>query len=166
MEDKNGCAMVRTPIMGIGKASRLADSNEYVVTELTTIECSDGKIRRVPQRLIGKILKQDEIFQTAITPIEESDFIGYVKHSFGGALEMLEQGNAMAREGWNGKGMFIYYVPKNTYPAQTNVAKNLIGDTVPYSDYLAMKTSQGDVVPWLASQTDILAKDWIVIKNL
>jgi hypothetical protein len=92
--------------------------------------------------------------------------------NFGEALELLRAGERVAREGWNGKNMFIYLVPANSYPAQTEVAKKYwAGKTdttkapahipmVPYGAYLAMKTAQENVVPWLASQTDILADDW------
>lgn len=86
--------------------------------------------------------------------------------SFGHAIEMLKTGNAVARAGWNGKGMFLYLVPANAYPAQTGVAKAHFGDDalVPYSAYIAMKTATGEVVPWLASQTDVLADDWTVVE--
>ena len=33
-----------------------------------------------------------------------------------------------------------------------------------YRAYIAMKTAQGNVVPWLASQTDMLAEDWVVVE--
>lgn len=85
------------------------------------------------------------------------------KRDFGTALAALKNGYKLAREGWNGKGMFIYYVPAASYPAQTDIAKSAFGEMVPYGAYLAMKTAQGNVVPWLASQTDILAEDWTVV---
>lgn len=48
-------------------------------------------------------------------------------------------------------------------PPSTEVAKKAFGgENVPYGAYVAMKTAQGNVVPWLASQTDILADDWII----
>lgn len=83
-------------------------------------------------------------------------------HDFSDALHFLRDGERVARTGWNGKGMFIYLVPANSYPAQTGAAKAHFGENamVPYGAYLAMKTAQGNVVPWLASQTDILATDW------
>ena len=81
--------------------------------------------------------------------------------NFGAALEKLKAGERVAREGWNGKGMWIYHVPAASYPAQTQAARENIGDLVPYGAYLAMKTATGEVVPWLASQTDILAEDWV-----
>lgn len=84
---------------------------------------------------------------------------------FGVAITALEDGKKVAREGWNGKGMFLYYVPADAYPAKTEVAKAFWGEDalVPYGAYIAMKTVQGNVVPWLASQTDVLAKDWVII---
>lgn len=88
--------------------------------------------------------------------------------SFGHALEMLKFGEAVARAGWNGKGMFLYLVPApetGGYPAQTGIAKRHWGEgaLVPYGPYIAMKTATGEVVPWLCSQTDALAEDWTVV---
>lgn len=84
---------------------------------------------------------------------------------FGKAIECLKQGKKVAREGWNGKGMFLYYVPANKYPATTDIGKSISDDNglVDYGAYIAMKTAQGNVVPWLASQTDVLAEDWKVL---
>lgn len=86
--------------------------------------------------------------------------------SFGEALQALLAGEKVERQGWNGKGMFIYYVPPGDYPARTEVAKKVWGEDglVPYQAYIAMKTVQNTVVPWLASQSDILATDWEVVE--
>ena len=83
--------------------------------------------------------------------------------NFGQILESLKEGKRVARQGWNGKGMFLYHVPANSYPAQTESAINEFGEMVPYGAYIAMKTAHGNVVPWLPSQTDMLAEDWEVI---
>jgi hypothetical protein len=69
--------------------------------------------------------------------------------SFGKALELLKAGKWMAREGWNGKGMHIALQLPDAHSA----------NTLPY---LYMRTVQGDRVPWLASQTDMLAEDWML----
>lgn len=84
---------------------------------------------------------------------------------FDEALVLLKDGERVAREGWNGKGMFIYLVPAAAYPAQTGAAKAHFGAEalVPYRAYLAMKTAQGDVVPWVASQSDLLESDWNIV---
>lgn len=84
--------------------------------------------------------------------------------SFSSALRLLKQGKAVSRRGWNGKGMFIYLVSEGRYPPSTPTGE-LLADRqpdgkVPYRPYLAMKTVDDDVVPWVASQTDILADDW------
>ena len=85
--------------------------------------------------------------------------------SFGLAIEAAKQGKKIARAGWNGKGMFLYYVPAAAYPPSTEVAKEAFGgENVPYGAYIAMKTAQGNVVPWLASQTDMLADDWFIVE--
>lgn len=85
--------------------------------------------------------------------------------NFGDAITALKAGSKVSREGWNGKGMFLYHVPANTYPAITDVAKAQFGTHVPYDAYIAMKTVGNTVVPWLASQTDILAEDWGIVIN-
>ena len=84
------------------------------------------------------------------------------EREFGWALLALKAGQRVQRAGWNGKGMFIYLVPAASYPAQRGAAKAWAGEDamIPYKAYLAMSTADGEVVPWLASQTDLLAGDW------
>lgn len=85
-------------------------------------------------------------------------------YGFGEAVERIKNGERMARSGWNGKGQYIYYVPAAEYEPYTDVAiKEFHTCRVPYRAYIAIKTAQGDVVPWVASQTDILAEDWYVV---
>ena len=86
--------------------------------------------------------------------------------NFGEAIAVMKAGIPICRTGWNGKGMFLYYVPENAYAAQTDVAKGRFGDLVPYRAYIAMKTVDNDVVPWVASQTDILAVDWMIAGDI
>lgn len=82
--------------------------------------------------------------------------------NFGEMLEKLKAGQACARTGWNGKGMFIYLVQAGKYEPTSNVAiGHFEGELVPYQAYIAFKTVDNTVVPWVASQSDILATDWI-----
>lgn len=85
--------------------------------------------------------------------------------NFGKAIEALKQGKKVTRKGWNGKKMFLYYVPEGLYPARTDAAKSIDDENgkVQYGPYIAMKTAQGNVVPWLASQTDMLSDDWQIV---
>lgn len=84
--------------------------------------------------------------------------------NFGQAIEALKQGKKVCREGWNGKNMYLYYVPANSYPALTENAKKEFGESVPYRAYLALKTSQNDIATWSPSTSDALAEDWIIIE--
>jgi hypothetical protein len=81
------------------------------------------------------------------------------------ALQAIKDGSRVQRTGWNGKGMFIFLVPGSTF--QVNRAPLLgifpEGTTINYHAHIDMKTATGEIVPWLASQTDILANDWVIL---
>lgn len=92
-------------------------------------------------------------------PIEKGD-----EFDFGTAIHLMKLGNRVQRAGWNGKGMFVYYVPAASYPADRNSKSTMAGefadDMVPYREYLALKTAQNDVSTWAPSVSDALAEDW------
>lgn len=79
--------------------------------------------------------------------------------SFGDAIRHLKLGTRVARAGWNGKGMWLAYVSAGAYDVGV---KTMIGadDLLPW---IGMKTADGKFVPWLASQTDVLAEDWVCV---
>lgn len=81
---------------------------------------------------------------------------------FGQAIRALKDGKKVSRMGWNGNGMFVYYVPAASYPAITDIAKETFGDVVPYRAYMALKTAQNDVAAWSPSGSDALAEDWVI----
>ena len=87
--------------------------------------------------------------------------------NFGQALEYLKAGMLVARAGWNGKNMFLYYVPGSEFEVNRPPLLGIYaeGTKVRYHAHIDMKTATGDCVPWLASQTDILAEDWMVLKD-
>jgi hypothetical protein len=68
----------------------------------------------------------------------------------GEAIEYLQIGRMVGRSGWNGRNMWL--------AIQLPDAGSKM--TLPY---VFMRTAQGDLVPWLCSQTDLLASDWVVI---
>jgi len=72
---------------------------------------------------------------------------------FGQALAFLKAGDRVARTGWNGKGMWLEYADDARFGP----------NEVLLLPFIVMRTVQGAFVPWLASQTDILAEDWIVL---
>lgn len=83
---------------------------------------------------------------------------------FGEAIRLLKDGKKLSRKGWNGSGMYAYYVPANSYLATTETARKEFGELVPYRAYLALKTAQKDVSTWNPSTTDCLAEDWFVVE--
>lgn len=95
------------------------------------------------------------------------------KLNFGQALEAAKQGHRIARAGWNGKGMFVglnkgsseFLSPTRTEHIEGISEKHFeLGDTgtVTRLPNLNMRAASGSTgTGWLASQTDLLAEDWI-----
>ena len=94
--------------------------------------------------------------------------------NFGQAIEALKQGKSVAREGWNGKGMFIYlnkgsYNFGEKFPSLidgVNIELFEKGDTGTATRLpnLNLVSATGSTITgWLASQTDILSEDWVIL---
>ena len=102
--------------------------------------------------------------------------------NFGQAIEAVKDGKLAARSGWNGKGMFIFMRPSCELDTDTVVNKvqslpesvkkwvadnygDAPDDKIKFSEYLCMKAADGTIVNgWLASQTDMLSDDWLVLE--
>ncbi len=69
---------------------------------------------------------------------------------FGWALDQLRAGKRVTRAGWNGKGQWIALQVPDEHSKMS-------------LPYLYISTVDGKIVPWLASQTDLLADDWDVV---
>lgn len=91
---------------------------------------------------------------------------------FSRALMALKAGERVARRGWNGKGMWLQVVdgmPVKVAPADLRryepgrAYEPLVPMVVHYPPHIAMKTATGELVPWLASVTDLMAVDWDVV---
>lgn len=91
---------------------------------------------------------------------------------FGGAIAALKAGKKVARAGWNGKGMWLSLscdgsreVPAENFWSQHNsefARQN--GGVATVLPSITMKTATGEILMgWLASQTDMLAEDWLVV---
>lgn len=85
--------------------------------------------------------------------------------NFGQALELIKLGSKVARKGWNGKGMFIFLVQGSTFTVNSPPLLGIYpeGTVINYCPHIDMRTADGSIVPWLASQTDVLAEDWEVL---
>jgi hypothetical protein len=92
--------------------------------------------------------------------------------NFGQAIEALKSGKRVAREGWNGKKMFLFLLPAGTVPTKAIhdpalrqvIEEQVNGDTFEALGSIRMFTADKKILTgWLASQTDMLSEDWTVL---
>jgi hypothetical protein len=109
--------------------------------------------------------------KAALTLAEYIEVLGGEPMTFGGALEVLKVGGKVARAGWNGKGMWLAYSPgSKALPAEKfwagpnrdyALANGGTADVLPC---ITMRVASGEILMgWLASQTDMLAEDWVIV---
>jgi hypothetical protein len=79
---------------------------------------------------------------------------------FSDALALLKAKKLVCREGWNGKKMWIKLISRDDYTVSGGYP--VPNDLLPW---IGMKTANGSFVPWLASQTDLLASDWVLSED-
>ena len=96
--------------------------------------------------------------------------------TFGLAIEAAKKGMKVARRGWNGKDMFVVYMPPLQLPPYNTqgTARKVNDRTAKYigedkslncQPYFAMYNAQEEWIPgWLASQSDMLAEDWFIVE--
>lgn len=87
--------------------------------------------------------------------------------NFSEALDLIKTGHLVAREGWNGKNMFVFLVHGSTFEVNRAPLNTIfqLGTKINYHAHIDMRTADGTIVPWLASQTDVLAEDWAVVSR-
>jgi len=85
---------------------------------------------------------------------------------FSEALEQIKDGKRVARSGWNGKGMFLFLVSGSNFIVNREPLLSILGEgsQATYRPHIDMKDSEGKIVPWLASQSDLLSNDWEVVE--
>lgn len=86
--------------------------------------------------------------------------------NFSDALYAIKDGKKVSREGWNGKGMFVFLVPGSEFKVSRPPLLGIYpeGTDIKYHAHVDMKTADNQIVPWLVSQTDLLANDWGIIE--
>lgn len=88
---------------------------------------------------------------------------------FGDAIRALKDGKKVARQGWNGKGMYLWLLPATEVKKEWVKDERLLecfgdNDTLQCLGSIRMYTADKKVLTgWLASQTDILAEDWVIL---
>lgn len=86
---------------------------------------------------------------------------GVATFSFGDAIKYLKRGLMVTRKGWNGKGMYLFKSPKVGCQMYKQYTGKDINDL---QEFIVMKAADDTLVPWLASQTDLLAEDWMFVE--
>lgn len=95
--------------------------------------------------------------------------------SFSMALEALKQGKKVARRGWNGKGMFLYFTSGSMVPVihlKEETASHLVGtrlcecdECVTFNGHIDMKTGDGSItIGWVPTQVDMFSNDWEIVE--
>ncbi|MBK1667055.1 hypothetical protein CKO28_03220 [Rhodovibrio sodomensis] len=81
---------------------------------------------------------------------------------FSAALRNLKNGQCLARRGWHGKGMFVFLMDaQNICPEAARLpGRPVDAEIYRGAPHLMLHAPGGDLVPWIPSQTDLLAEDW------
>lgn len=103
-----------------------------------------------------------EVFEESYRAIEREG----QSLTFGDALHMLKLGKKVAREGWNGKGMFVFLVPGSVFKVNRPPLLGIYpeGTEINYRPHLDLKAVDGSISTWVPSINDCLAEDWQVIE--
>jgi len=85
-------------------------------------------------------------------------------YDFSEALDFLKDGLKVRREGWNGNNMFLFLVQGSTFTVDREPLVSILGKgtAVNYHAHIDIRTTTGEIVPWTASQADLLSEDWLV----
>lgn len=132
-------------------------SDENGADEGFLVEYIDGGKANTEQYAGYVSWSPKDVFEKAYTNTEAM--------SFGDAIVFLKDGHKVARRGWNGKGMFLFLVAGSTFkvnrPPLLGIYKE--GTEINYQPHIDMKTADDTIVPWLSSQSDVLAEDWQLV---
>ena len=122
------------------------------------VEYQDGGVSNHPNHEGYISWSPSNVFELAYRPIQCL--------TFGEAIEALKAGMKVAREGWNGKNMFLFLVGGSTFKVNRPPLLGIYpeGTEINYHAHIDMRTADGTIVPWLASQTDMLAEDWLIVE--
>ena len=128
------------------------------------MHCKDGRVldireTEVVEYTLGNVCSDEWILaDDTNTPI----LGGVATFNFGEAIKYLKRGMKVARQGWNGKDQYLIYIDPYMNDGFDVIEKEGLEGTL--YPYLAIKTNYNAIVPWLASQTDMLAEDWVFVE--
>lgn len=98
-------------------------------------------------------------------PVAPTDDGSTYASDFSGALTALRHGHKVARDGWNGKGMFVFLVPGSTFAVNRAPLLGIFpeGTQIDYNPHIDIKGANGSISTWVPSIGDVLAQDWVVV---
>ncbi len=119
-------------------------------------------IERAANEAAADIVTNVQLQETSDMDTEGTEYFGFET-----ALDQIKQGARCARRGWDGKDMFVFLVPGSVFKVNRAPLLGIYpeGTEITYHAHIDMKTAQGYVVPWLASQVDLLADDWFIVEQ-
>lgn len=113
--------------------------------------CTANKFNGLKKKNIQECAMYNSILIEESKPLEEpQQYFCKTQLNFGDAIQVIKNGGKVARNGWNGKGMFI----AGQFPDLNSKMSK---------PYIYIKSAKGDNIPWNASQEDIFAEDWEVV---
>lgn len=85
--------------------------------------------------------------------------------NFSKALHLIKEGQRLRRTGWNGPDQFVFLVPGSMFEVNRPPLLGIYeeGTIIRYHAHIDLRNQDGVIVPWLASQGDLLAEDWEVV---
>lgn len=121
----------------------------------------------------------DRVFSTPTITVDQDKYDDLIKISdrynqlikkdkeifdFGQAIQYLKQGKKVQRQGWNGKNQYIELATGISYKNSNNEIINTEHDAIG-NNAIAFVGTSGVQMGWLASQADMLAEDWKIVKE-
>ena len=82
---------------------------------------------------------------------------------FGVAIRHLKDDKQVARVNWNGKGMFLFIISGGDVAKLNKFGFGEYQNEPEFTRAIFMRTADNKLVPWTASQTDVLADDWVIV---
>ena len=85
-----------------------------------------------------------------------------MENGIGWAVKQMQDGKKVKRRGWNGKNQFLFLVPGSEFIVNRPPLLGIYpeGTQIKYQPHVDMRTGDNTIVPWLCSQSDLLATDW------
>ena len=108
-------------------------------------------------------------YEDVADDVSDKDFnnlLSVGKGTFGMAIEAVKHGKKIARQGWNGKGMFAFMVNGSKFQVSRAPLNEIYpeGTEVEYRPHIDLKAADGTIGVWNPNMMDVLAEDWQIVK--